>query len=354
MSDTLQRFLDAQDNLVVQHSDFSLRALHDMAEAESIDLTPKYQRRDRWKPIKQSALIESFILNVPVPPVYLSEDDFGKYSVIDGKQRITAIRDFLSGKLRLTGLRQFTELNGSRFSDLPRQIQNALSIRPYIRVIILLKQTDPQLKYEVFLRLNTGGEKLLAQEIRNVAFSGPLNDLLFSLSSNAFLASRMKTKNKSSSAYRNMQDVEHVLRFFTISDRWQNIGQIISQEMDSYMSDNRYVSDQKIASLKRKFVTSIDACEAIWKEKAFYKPQGSGWRSQFISPLFDAEMVAVSQFSPRQIEKLTQKRSTVLKKFTEVYNADAEFVKSVSQSTNNPSSIRKRITSIVEILTDFC
>src|SRR5664279_826539 len=106
-AETLQRFIDAQNNLVVQHSDFSLRALFDMANSHAIDLAPHYQRRDRWKPDKQSALIESFILNVPVPPVYLSEDEFGKYSVIDGKQRLTAIRDFLAGDLRLRGLARF-------------------------------------------------------------------------------------------------------------------------------------------------------------------------------------------------------------------------------------------------------
>ena len=142
-NNTIQRFIDAQNNLVVQHSDFSLRALFDMANNDSIDLKPHYQRRDRWKLEKQSALIESFILNVPVPPIYLSEDDFGRYSVIDGKQRITAIKDFLSGKLRLQNLKTFNELEGYHFDDLPAQIRNALSVRPYIRVITLLKQTDP-------------------------------------------------------------------------------------------------------------------------------------------------------------------------------------------------------------------
>src|ERR1039457_4324328 len=134
-TDTVKRFIDAQNNLVVQHSDFSLRALYDMAANGAIDLKPNDHRRDRWKPEKQSALIESFILNVPVPPVYLSEDDFGKYSVIDGKQRITAIRDFLSGKLKLVELKKFKELEGFNFAKLPSQIQNALSVRPYIRVI---------------------------------------------------------------------------------------------------------------------------------------------------------------------------------------------------------------------------
>ncbi len=353
-TDTVKRFVDAQNNLVVQHSDFSLRALHDMATSESIDLQPHYQRRDRWKPDKQSALIESFILNVPVPPVYLSEDDFGKYSVIDGKQRITAIRDFLAGNLKLVDLKRFKELEGHFFRDLPPQIQNALSVRPYIRVITLLKQTDPQLKYEVFLRLNTGGEKLLAQEIRNVAFSGPLNDLLFELSSAKFLWDRLKIKGETSNAYRKMEDVEHVLRFLTISDRWKTIGHIPSEEMDSYMRDNRTASKAKLNELRTKFQSSLDACERIWGTKAFYKPKTGGWRGQFISPLFDAEMVAASLFTRSQINKIVKKRESVIRAFVKAFNDDLPFAKSISQSTNNPSSVNKRITTVADILKAFC
>ncbi len=353
-AETVKRFIDAQNNLVVQHSDFSLRALHDMAMSESIDLKPHYQRRDRWKSNRQSALIESFILNVPVPPVYLSEDDFGKYSVIDGKQRITAIRDFLAGDLKLVDLKKFKELEGSSFKDLPTQIQNALSVRPYIRVITLLKQTDPLLKYEVFLRLNTGGEKLLPQEIRNVAFSGSLNDLLFELSSAKFLATRLKIKNTSSNAYRKMEDVEHVLRFFTISERWQDIGQVPSEEMDKYMRDNRTASKAKLKDLRVKFQSCLDACEHIWGTKAFYKPQAGGWRGQFISPLFDAEMVAASLFTHTQISQIVKKRESVIRAFVKAFHDDSFFAKSISQSTNNPSSIKKRITTVADIMKAFC
>jgi uncharacterized protein with ParB-like and HNH nuclease domain len=350
MSDTINRVIDAQNNLVVQHSDFSLRALHDMASGGAIDLAPEYQRRDRWRAVKQSALIESFILNVPVPPVYLSEDDFGRYSVIDGKQRITAIRAFLSGELKLVELKKFKELEGCRYSDLPDQIKNALSVRPYIRVIMLLKQTDPQLKYEVFLRLNTGGEKLLPQEIRNVAFSGPLNDLLLELSSASFLWERMKIKGKGSPAYRSMEDVEHVLRFFTIGERWSKIGQVLAEEMDSFMRDNRKASTGRLNDLRHHFALSLEACQRIWGKKAFYKPQGNGWREQFISPLFDAEMVAVSLFKPNQIAKIEKHKAGVMTSTIEAFKNDAGFVKSVTQSTNNPSSVKKRVQTVREIL----
>lgn len=349
-AETLKRFVDAQNNLVVQHSDFSLRALFDMAENEAIDLAPHYQRRDRWKREKQSALIESFLLNVPVPPVYLSEDEFGKYSVIDGKQRLTAIRDFLAGDLRLTNLAKFQDLEGAAFSDLPPQIQNALSVRPYIRVITLLKQTDPQLKYEVFLRLNTGGEKLLAQEIRNVAFSGPLNDLLFELSEATFLRKQMKIRGESSPPYRRMEDVEHVLRFFTMAERWRNIGPQLSLEMDDFMQENRNLSHNRCNQLRQQFNRCLDACERIWGDKAFYKPQGSGWRGQFISPLFDAEMVAASSLRDAEIARASRQRSAVLSDFIETYKTDAFFAKSITQSTNNPSSVLKRISTVTDII----
>lgn len=349
-AETLQLFVDAQNNLVVQHSDFSLRALFDMAKSQAIDLAPHYQRRDRWRPEKQSALIESFLLNVPVPPVYLSEDEFGKYSVIDGKQRLTAIRDFLAGDLRLTKLAKFDDLEGATFADLPIPIQNALSVRPYIRVITLLKQTDPQLKYEVFLRLNTGGEKLLAQEIRNVAFSGPLNDLLFELSAAPFLRRQMKIKAESSPPYRRMEDVEHVLRFFTMAERWKGIGPQLSREMDDFMRQNRAATAARCAQLRRSFTRSLDACQRIWGDRAFYKPQGMGWRGQFISPLFDAEMVAASQLSEVEIDRCARQQKALLQRFVEKYRNDAQFAKSVTQSTNNPSSVNKRIATVAGIL----
>jgi hypothetical protein len=350
MSNIVQRFVDAQNNLVVQHSDFSLRALYDMAANGSIDLKPHYQRRDRWKPEKQSALIESFILNVPVPPVYLSEDDFGRYSVIDGKQRITAIKEFLACTLKLFNLKKFPELEGCTFTELPAQIQNALSVRPYIRVITLLKQTDPFLKYEVFLRLNTGGEKLLQQEVRNVAFSGALNDLLLELSSASFLWKQMKIKNERSTAYRKMEDVEHVLRFFTVAERWQNIGQSLSYEMDTFMMENQYPTPDKITALRAAFRTSLAACERLWAGKAFYKPQGSGWRGQFISPLFDAQMVAATYFAQSELERISKRRDVLHRHFVNAFHQDEAFLKSVSQSTNNPSNVRKRITKVVELM----
>ena len=142
----VDRFEKSQDDLVLQASDFSLYGIREMVESKTIDLSPKYQRRERWDVVRQSALIESFLLNIPVPPIYLSEEEYGVYSIIDGKQRITAISDFLSNAFRLKGLGSFSEINGCRFRDLPPPLQNALRVRPFLRVITLLKQSEQELK----------------------------------------------------------------------------------------------------------------------------------------------------------------------------------------------------------------
>src|SRR5439155_7531545 len=114
-----KRFSTAQDRLVLQASDLSLETIATMVDKGAIDVEPAYQRRERWDPEQQSSLIESFLLNVPVPPIYLAEDDFGTYSVIDGKQRITAIRSFMRDELVLTRPETFTDISGARFRDLP-------------------------------------------------------------------------------------------------------------------------------------------------------------------------------------------------------------------------------------------
>lgn len=346
--DIVERFKSAQDSLVVQQSDFSLAAIYDMVTHDAIDIAPHYQRRDRWSPEKQSALIESFLLNVPVPPVYLSEDEYGQYSVIDGKQRITAIRDFLSGDLKLRSLKKFPELEGAKFADLPFQLQNALTVRPYIRVTTLLKQSNENLKYEVFLRLNTGGDTLKPQEIRNVAYSGPFNDLLFELSESPFLKDRLKITSDKSPSFRSMEDLEHVLRFFTIEERWENIGNVLSEEMDDFMARHRTSASD---AMRRKFLRSLDACNQIWGKHAFHKPtENDGWRDQFISPLYDAQMIGASVLSDAEIQRITRRKVEVLRATRDLFERDAAFVKSVTQSTNNPSAVKRRIVEIRDLL----
>jgi len=111
----IKRFTDSQSALVLQQSDLSLQSISDMVEDRAIDVSPKYQRRERWGLDRDSGLIESFLLNIPVPPIYLAEDEYGVYSVIDGKQRVTAINRYLKGEFALKGLDKFVSWKGIFF-----------------------------------------------------------------------------------------------------------------------------------------------------------------------------------------------------------------------------------------------
>jgi uncharacterized protein with ParB-like and HNH nuclease domain len=350
----IKKFSKAQESLVIQHSDFSLETLSRMIYNEIVDLNPHYQRRNRWTEDKQSKLIESFILNVPVPPIYFSEDDYGVYSVIDGKQRLTSIHDFLSDSFRLKNLEVFTELNGLTFSELPSQIKHALSIRPYIRIVTLLKQSDPNLKYEVFLRLNTGGDALKPQEVRNVAFDGSLNALLYELSENEILKRKLKIVDESSNSFRKMDDLEMILRFFALDKFWKNLpNQNISRVLDYYMQENRNLNQDGIKELRSKFIDCIEICDILWQGNAFYKPiSRTAYREQMIAPLYDAQMIAVSMLIMdgyhNQLMKID--RSRLQERTFELFQSDTQFVKSVTQATNNSSNITLRISTLYDLL----
>lgn len=346
----IKKFETSQDALVLQSSDLSLETIAQMVDNGAIDVAPHYQRRERWKPEAQAELIESFLLNVPVPPVYLAEDDFGTYSVIDGKQRITAIHAFMRNKFQLAKLDRFFEVNDFVFDKLPKPLKNALSIRPYIRVVTLLKQTNPDLKYEVFTRLNTGGQPLLAQEIRNALYRGPLNDLLFELAhESGFLRGQLKIKTEKEAAFTEMTDVEIVLRFFSLRKQWENFSGDSRRSMDDFMAQHRKPSTSELNDFKSDFKSTLSKCEQLWGKDAFHRYTGTGFRDQFMAAIYDAEMIAVDSLSDATFAKLLALRTKVIEGTQKLFS-DKKFEESVRVSTNTPSRVSYRIKKVMEML----
>ncbi len=345
-----ERFKKAQDSLVLQSADLSLETMAEMIAKGAIEIDPKYQRRERWSREKQSALIESFILNVPIPPIYLAEDDYGNYSVIDGKQRLTAIYLFMKDKMRLQSLDNFKEMEGATFEDLPSSIQNALNIRPYVRVVTLLKQSDPNIKYEVFTRLNTGGEPLIPQEIRNVAYRGPVNDLVYSLAENDFLKKQLKIKDNRSKPYRMMMDAEYVLRFFTLQERWRDFSGNMRVSMDVFMKEHQHKNKDFVDNLHKQFDTSIKCCKAVWGDNAFKRYTNGQWRNLVLAGMYDAQMLGVSMLGNVERKRAIQNKENIIAKTVDLLKNDEQFENSVRQFTSNPERVRYRIDTMVKAL----
>ncbi|MFS0713427.1 DUF262 domain-containing protein [Microbacterium sp. 2P01SA-2] len=335
-------YLAAQRAAVLEIADQGLVSLAQLVQSGAIDVSPKFQRRDRWTPDKQSSVIESFLVNIPVPPVYLAEDEgrIGRYAVIDGKQRLTAIEAFFSDRLVLRNLTRLPSLNGLRYSTMPEGVRNSLGMKN-LRVTTLLRQSDEGLKHEVFLRLNTGGEILNAQEIRNVAYRGSLNDLIYSLAENRFLRNQFKVVPPSSPAYRKMTDAEFVLRFFALADRWHNFSGDIRITLDSYMSDNREPGAHELQQFERRFDSCITVAEAVWGVEAFKWPG----RDQALAGLFDAQMIAISEVGASRQDELIAAASRVRASTNQLFK-QPEFEEAVRQATNTPTRLRFRVEQL--------
>lgn len=185
--DPAEKYATSQLRVVRETKDYSLDYLKFALQPGGglIDTSPKYQRRLRWNNKKKSLLIESFLLNIPVPPIFLFEYNYNAYEVIDGRQRLEALRAFLSNDFALTGLEYWPELGGKRFNDLPQVLQKGLMRRSLPAVVLLAETSKPSseeldVRRVLFDRLNTGGVKLNPQELRNALYPGTLNSLLIS------------------------------------------------------------------------------------------------------------------------------------------------------------------------------
>ncbi|MGO4860027.1 DUF262 domain-containing protein [Arthrobacter sp. 2MCAF14] len=241
---TKDRWVQAQRDLITTTLDYNLQTIAGLVADGRIDLSPAFQRRDRWDVKRRSLLIESFLMNVPLPPVFLNEDEYGQYSIIDGKQRLTTVSEFLTDKFELQGLGIFSEANGLRFSELDASLQSVLQTRASLRAIILLRLSDPLIKYHVFQRLNTGGVRLNAQEVRNVTFAGALNDDIVEASAYpkfTELLGLTETGKAKAAIWQQMRDVELVLRYLTLRDTWEKFAGSLGGAMNTFLAENHHM-----------------------------------------------------------------------------------------------------------------
>jgi hypothetical protein len=242
------KYIAGEVRIVTEQARYPLDTINTMINSKKYELMPEFQRRHRWRDEKKSKLIESFIMNVPIPPVFLYENEFSHYEVMDGLQRITTICEFYSDGFQLTGLSLWPELNGKKYSELPEKIKQGID-RRYLSSIILLQESAKdskkaqEMKQMVFERINSGGVKLEPQETRNALYNGTMNQLCMELSRNKYLCILFRIPHpdlldngqisidfedtdsdtsdfqkilNSNSLYSSMADVELVLRFFAL------------------------------------------------------------------------------------------------------------------------------------------
>lgn len=323
-----EKYLKGEIRIITEQARYPLDTISTMLSSGKYELNPEYQRRKRWGIIQQSKLIESFIINVPIPPIFLYEVEYAKYEVMDGLQRLTAIDDFYKGKFALNGLEEWNELNGKTYDKLPSKIREGID-RRYLSSIVLLNETAKNkedaefLKQIVFGRLNSGGDKLTPQETRNALFGGVFNNFCIQLSKNEDfrklwgfpkyqLSEEGKVLNeeellKSGDAYRAMEDVELVLRFFAFR-HYEKLSSFKSQEkfIDEYLNQANRFPEETIIALGEIFKDCVELLNKIFGSEAFFMPETTQKKTTPTKTIYDPLMQSISKIldkTPILLEK---------------------------------------------------
>lgn len=301
--------------IVTEQARYPVKSIKSMLDGGDYMLNPEYQRRKRWDNGKKSRLIESFIMNVPLPPVFLYEYDYSKFEVMDGLQRLTTIYDFYSGNFALEGMGYWKELEGRRYHELPEEVQKGID-RRYVSSIVLLEETAKtaveaeELKQIVFERLNSGGEKLTPQETRNALYNGSFNKLCIKLSTNEKFREMWNIPSGNASEetlleneyYRKMGDVELVLRFFAYRYLDEFSGTVESF-LDNYLKNANTFPESTHKKLEDLFNDTIELTYAIFGKDAFVSPMYERQVSKPQKIIYDPLMQSVVKHLPYK-EKL--------------------------------------------------
>ena len=316
-----------------------------------IDLSPDFQRLFVWNTERQSRLIESLLLRIPIPVFYVAADEKENWSVVDGVQRISTIEAYMKDKFDLKQLEYLNQLEGLPYSKLPRPMQRRIGETQLV-VNVIEPGTPEDVMFNIFRRINTGGMTLNGQEIRNALHPGAVREYLKEL---ARTEEFLKATDNSIRVKR-MADRECVLRFLAFYiDPWEDYD---ANDLDGHLSRtmtkiNEMPPEQRDA-IAEDFKKSMRAAFHIFGNKAFRKlyNRDDRQRRQISKALFEAWSVQLAQCSPEEIDGLIEKREEVIDRFISLMKEDREFEKAISYSTGIPERVTKRFNAIEELVTE--
>lgn len=337
----LQAQLDKERRLVSFDSyDMTVKQMYEMFQDGAIFVPPEYQRQFVWDEVRESNLIESIFLGIPVPSLFMATNSDSTWEIVDGVQRLSTIAHFMgdvasaetvgrASQLRIKGLEKISELDGLAYADLSRSMQLLFQTRP-IRVTVLNDKSDLSVRFDLFERLNTGGVLLTNQEIRNCIFRGVFNLDLKSLSKSKDFVKAVKLKE---SDQFNGTAEEYVLRFFAYLDDRDEFEHSVKDFLNDYMKKN---AGKRISAAKKKLFKDV----MVLLAKAFPDGITRGQSSTTSAVLYEAlaigTAVAISQRQPVRIARLKALAS------------DAKLKRFTTGATNSRRMLNSRIDYVAE------
>lgn len=342
---------DGISKIYTDQADPEIDGLYQRWKRGKLDVQPDFQRYFVWDMGKSSRLLESALLDIPLPVVYLTEEPDGKIYVIDGQQRLTSFFAFIDGlfpdkkgkTFKLTGLKVLKEYNGKQFNQLPEEIQDKIRYCK-IRTITFKKESNPNLKFEIFERLNTGSVPLNTQELRNCIYRGKYNNLIKELAGDKdFLQLLNLTKPD-----RRMKDVELVLRFSAFYHNTHiNYKSPIKNFLNNEISRLQNISDKDAEQLRNAFKNSVSIIKSLFGERAFkryykgneHNPDGYWEKSRFNTSLFD---VLMDSFARVDKNLVFANLDAIREAFISLMSTDLDFIDAIEIGTSEERKVVRR------------
>jgi len=324
-------------------SDPPISALHTREKDGDLVLDPIFQRRKVWDDRRSSRLIESVILEVPLPVFYLAEGSDGTEEVIDGQQRLSAFFRFLDNEYALRSLKALPDLNGKKFKDLDKPTQRLVRDSS-IRTITFKRESDENLRFEIFERLNTGAVPLNRQELRNCVYRGPYNNLLIELSADSdymWLMGLRKSEKR-------MKDVEYMLRFAAFYHAtYLNYKPSMASFLDKDMRKYQHASRQEQEDLRAAFKKSVTLVRSLLGRNAFKRyhrgeinaADGHWEPKKFNASLYDILMYS---FADKDKNQVMANLDAVREALIVLMTKNQDFIDSIELSTSSRRMVTRR------------
>ncbi len=331
--------------------------------SKDLDPRPSFQRGYVWDKNRASRLVESILLNVPLPLVYTAEEADKSEVVIDGQQRLLSVFGFIQGKFpkdqttfRLSGLKLLKNLNGKLYDALEEADKKA--IQNYIfQIIKISNESHADVKFEIFERLNSGSVTLNAQELRNCVYSGKFNEVLRTLADREDFR---KLLGGSGTTTR-MQDAELVLRFLAFYERtYLNYAPGMKTFLNEFMNEYRNLSDEKASFFEHGFKQATSISYSVFGENAFRKftvgrkgnPSGE-WEKALNRPLYDIVMWGFTRFDKNQI---MANSDAIREGLVDLLTTSSTFIDSITSAVGDKTKTQFRFEiwheTLKEIITE--
>lgn len=333
-------------DISVSPSDPTLELLVNQLERSDI-IIPFYQRRFVWGIEQASRLIESFLMGLPVPQIFLYVNSDDQLEVIDGQQRLMSVKYFMEGYFgdpdkyerrqvfRLKGLAERSEYNGKLFSELTPKDQR--KIRNSTLRSINIKQIKPDDRndsvFHIFERLNTGGTQLKPQEIRNAVYRGEIVNALNELNATPGWHEILGMKKPD----KNQKDIELILRLYGLYTEWQDYEKPMLRYLNSTMARGRKFDAPKAADFRARFPAVVGVVSAFIENP--FRPKGV-----INSAVLESVMIALLEDDSIPPADLQRRYNLLF--------AREDYVDTITGPTTDTQVLRTRIEKAKEILTN--